>query len=110
MAKAKKAARKPSRSAEVMSRVESFLDMIAPDVVKRLTDAEMRASHAESQLALLQSRLVSLLSADQIEAARVCGITPELYTIEYILLWKERMFKDIPVGIVPLNQLARRRV
>ena len=75
MAKAKKVVRKASRSAEVLNRVEAFLDKIAPDVVKRLTNAEMRATHAETELERLQSRLRYLLSPDQLEAASVCGVT-----------------------------------
>lgn len=107
MAKAKKVApkRRPNRTAEVMVRVEAFLDKIAPDVVKRLASAEARANHAETELQWLRSRLVGLLSPNQIEAAKICSMAPEHYAIEHIQLWKERIFAGVPVGILPLSTL-----
>jgi hypothetical protein len=89
MAKAKKTVRKPNRSAEVLTRVEAFLDKIAPDVVKRLTDAEMRANQNEKDLAFIRYKLASLLSQDQLESANICGMSPEIYALNCIELWKD---------------------
>jgi hypothetical protein len=74
---------------ELLGRIEVFLGKIAPDVVKRLASAEMRAGQAEADLALIRSKLVALLSPDQIEMAKVCNISPEMYALEVIELWKD---------------------
>lgn len=112
MVKAKKKRGRPPKMAdqnpnETLERVEAFLSKIAPDVVKRLASAEMRAAKAESELAFLRGSLVRLLTSDQLEAARTCGIAPEMYAIEYIDLWKERMFLECPVGIRSLTELKQ---
>jgi len=89
MAKGTKA--KSSR-ADVLVRLESFLDKISPYVVKRLTEAETNCVHYKAELELLQLRLRALLTVDQVEAAAVCGCTQEMYAIECIELWKEKIF------------------
>jgi hypothetical protein len=64
-----------------------------------------RASKAEGELALIKSRLVRLLSDDQLEAAKTCGISPSLYALECIDLYKERMFPQLPRNMRPLAAL-----
>lgn len=80
-----------SHSSELVSRMEAFFDKIAPDFSKRLATAEMERDHAVSELKYLQERLVNLLTTVQLEAAVTCGITPELYAIEYVEYYAEKM-------------------
>jgi hypothetical protein len=89
----------PSVQAQLLVRVEQFFDKIAPDLIKRLDSAERRAAYAERELERLQLRLRSLLTSDQVEAAHICGVTPEFYCIELIELWKERIWQECPVEI-----------
>lgn len=96
MAKVKKAKPRRPNQIELLGRIETFLSMIAPDVVKRLTEAEMRANQAESDLAFVRDRLVALLSEDQLEAAKISGMTPEIYALACIDLWKDgRISKSV---------------
>lgn len=58
---------------------------------------ENRALLIEKQYNELKNRLVSLLLPEQIEAAKICGITPELYALEWIdLVVAERLRKYTP--------------
>lgn len=82
-----------------------FLDTIAPYLVERLTQAEMDCAHYQQELKQLQGRLASMLSPDQKEAAVVCGVSPELYAIECIELYKEKFFPQMPIKLRPLAEL-----
>lgn len=99
--------RRPNRTAEVVERVEAFLDKIAPDVVKRLTSAEMRANRAESELARIRERLIAHLTPEQIEVAKFCEMGPEFYAMELIDLWREgRVSKSaLEIQLRPLPQV-----
>lgn len=113
MVKAKKKRGRPPKSRdqnpnETLDRIEAFLSKIAPDVVKRLESAEMRVARAEAESAVIRNKLVSLLNRDQIEAARICNVTPEFYALEYIELWREKLFAESPVGILSFRELKGR--
>ena len=92
---------------ELLARIEAFLGKIAPDVVKRLASAEMRATQAEADLSLIRTKLVNLLSPDQIEMAKVCNISPEMYALEVIELWKDgRIGKScFEIQLKPLSEM-----
>ena len=94
-----------SAQAVLVKQMERFFDEIAPDLVKRLTSAETRASHAETELARLQLRLTTLLNKEQLEAVKICGTTPEDYAIECIELYKEKFFPHFAPDIRPLAAL-----
>lgn len=64
--------------------------------------AEIRAAAAERELAEFRRKLVHLLNPDQIEAAKVCGITPEFYALECIELYKATFFPNMPAELRPL--------
>lgn len=64
--------------------------------------AEMRAIAAERELAEIRRKLVALLNPDQIDAARVCGVTPEFYALECIDLYKQTFFPQMPAQLRPL--------
>lgn len=67
--------------------------------------AEVRAMTAERQLADIRAKLVRLLSPDQIDAAKTCGVTPEFYALECIELCKESFFPHMPAELRPLWEL-----
>ena len=88
-------------------RLETFFDTIAPDLVRRLTVAEAKAAHLEEDLAFLRGKLTGLLNKDQLDAARVCGCRPEVYAIECINLWKEKIFPGFPSYVHNLAELKQ---
>lgn len=67
--------------------------------------AEIRAATAERELAEIRRKLVTLLSPDQIDAAKVCGVTPEFYALECIDLYKAKFFPHMPANLRPLAVL-----
>ena len=90
---------------DTIKSLEGLLKQIVPDFSIRLGQAERRAVVAEEALGLLKKRLTQLLSPDQLEAARVCGCSPEVYAIECIEIWKGKVFPSFPNNIRPLHGL-----
>ena len=98
---------------EVRTRITLLMDNITKDYKERISLAEGRASKAEVGLSYLKEKLTSFLTPDQIAAAEICGCSPEVYAIEFIELWKERMwpkfgttshpFSALPVGSMVLT-------
>ena len=76
-----------------------------PLLAQMLKDAEMRAEAATQKYNELSRKLVGLLTADQLDAARVCGVTPEFYAIEFIELAKNRLFPKFESAIRNFSQL-----
>lgn len=68
--------------------------------------AEHRAMAAERELAEFRAKLVRLLSQDQLDAAKVCGVTPEFYAMECIELYKEKFFPYLAPAMRPLFPAA----
>lgn len=108
MAKSKKRRRQPARGPASLGLGETSVAQ-AQDSIGRnallLQDmhrAEIRAATAERELAEIRRKLVSLLSADQIEAARVCGVTAEFYALECIELHQQTFFPHLPARLRPL--------
>ena len=64
--------------------------------------AEMRAMTAERELGEIRRKLVALLSPDQIDAAKTCGVTPEFYALECIELYKAKFFPYLEAKARPL--------
>lgn len=93
---------------EIVAKVTAAFAEIAPDAIKKLTECELRAKRAEENFAFLNEKLVGLLTADQLEAAKVCGIDPALYAINWIELWQSRMFQDNnAIGVKSFAELRR---
>ena len=90
---------------DTIKSLEGLLKQIVPDFSIRLGVAERRAAVAEEALESLKKRLIQLLSPDQREAARICGCPPEVYAIECIQIWKEKIFPSFPNIIKPLHYL-----
>jgi len=84
-------------------------DMVARNalLLQDMYQSEGRASKAERELAEIRAKLVRLLSPDQIEAARICGVTPEFYALECIELHKAQFFPYMPAEFRPLAVLKR---
>ena len=61
-----------------------------------VNDLERRCLFLEKDYNDLKERLVNLLRPEQIEAAKTCGITPEVYALEWIELVKEDLRKFAP--------------
>lgn len=66
-----------------------------PLLIQDLYRTELRATAAERELAGLKQQIERFLTPDQLEAARVCGVTPAMYFMEYIELCKERLFAHV---------------
>lgn len=93
---------------DIVKKVTAAFAEIAPDAIKRITEAEVRVKHAEDNFAFLNEKLVGLLSPDQIEAAKICGVDPAIYAINWIDLWREKIFpKDGTIGVQTLRDLHR---
>ena len=97
----------PKRKADLHRSLEQLLQQIVPDYVQRLASAEAKAERLGKELITLKVRLAGLLSKDQIEAAKVCGCAPEIYAIECIDIWKEKIFPSFPEEIRPLSDLRQ---
>ena len=74
-------------------------------LLQDLNAAEYRASKAEKELGEFRRKLVALLSPDQLDAAKTCGVTPEFYALECIELYKAKFFSYLPVELRPLAAL-----
>ena len=110
MAKAKRKRRARAKTkrtprTSILASLESFLATIAPDVVRRLTSAERRADEAERKYGIIRDKLVSLMSPDQIDAAKIAGCSPEVYALEYLELWKDHLFPRTAGAFRPLSAL-----
>ena len=93
---------------EIVKKVSETFARIAPDAIKRLTEYELRAKHAEERLAFLNDKLVGLLTKDQLEAAKVSGVGPADYAIYWIELWQKKMFQDNDaIGVKSFAELRR---
>ena len=68
-----------------------------PEIMHRMRAAEERASVSEAKLSYLKDKLINLLNADQLEAARVCGCDPEIYALEWIDIWRKQIMASAPV-------------
>ena len=109
--KRKKHARKRARrKVDITKSLEQLLRQIVPDFTMRLATAEQRAERTEIELTTLKQKLVGLLSKDQLEAAKICGCAPEVYAIECIEIWKEKIFPSFPKGIRPLAGLQENTI
>lgn len=91
---------------EIVKKVWATFNQISGDSVRLIADAQERARYDRAALDRLNGRLVGLLSADQIEAARISGCDPAIYAIEWIEIWREKMFpKDGVILPKPFDRL-----
>lgn len=65
-------------------------------------ELERRCLLVERDYTALRQRLVSLLLPEQIEAAKTCGVTPEMYALE----WIDIHFRDASTKESLLYQIA----
>lgn len=77
-------------------------------LAQMLKDAEMRAAAAEKKHGELVRKFVALLSKEQIEHARIAGVLPEDYAIEWIGLCKEKFFSDNQLILQSFKELEGR--
>lgn len=63
---------------------------------KNYNELEHRCLLVERNYEDLRRRLVSLLSKEQIDAAKTCGITPEVYALEWIQIYKDGLRQYAP--------------
>lgn len=95
---------RPSKSG-VMLCIAKFFDTIAPDLVERLTSSENAANRANQRLAFIEGKLVGLLSKEQQEAAKICGISESDYALNLIELHKEKFFFEPIADYMSLTKL-----
>ena len=86
-------------------RLEELLSTIVPDYTQRLVQAEALCTKTQEELRVLKDKLTSLLNDDQLEAAQICGCPPEVYAIEFVQLWKEKIFPSFPDHVKPFPEL-----
>lgn len=88
--------------------VKEILTKVSPDLAQRLKVAEIESFHAKTELAFLKQKLTSFLTPDQLDAAKICGCDPAVYTMEFFELWKENVWKNLgTIGLKPLSELKR---
>ena len=63
---------------------------------KIISDLEQRCLQVEKDYMELRRRVVSFLLPEQIEAAKICGCTPEVYALEWFQICKESMREHVP--------------
>ena len=57
---------------------------------------EHRCLSLEKDYTTLRQKLVALLLPEQIDAAKTCGVTPEVYALEWIQLYKDKLREKAP--------------
>jgi hypothetical protein len=77
---------------------------------RTLLDLEFRCLNLEKDYNDLRRRLVRLLLPEQIEAARTCGITPEVYALEWIDIMKDTLRKFAPGSSPNLSSLLELKI
>ena len=105
MAKRQKYVRRQARSPSLgETSIAQAQDTIGRNalLLQDMYRAEHRAMTAERQLAEFRNKLVRLLSPDQLDAAKVCGVTPEFYALECIELYKAKFFPQMAPNLRPL--------
>jgi hypothetical protein len=90
---------KPSEASLLLASIASNTDNIAAKVLLRLNAAEIERDQYLKELTFLRKKLTSLLTKDQLEAARICCVTPEMYAIELIDLWRHKQFPSFTPDI-----------
>jgi hypothetical protein len=78
-----------------LTKAESFFDNTLPRLVESIIQGRSGQERAEAELRRLQDRLVGILSKDQLEMAMSIGVTPANYAIEFVEIWKEKMWADV---------------
>lgn len=79
----------------------------SPLLAQLLKEATMRAATAERSYSELARKLTGLLTSDQLDAAEVSGVTPEMYAIEWIELQKKRLWPNHTATFHPLDMLKQ---
>lgn len=64
-------------------------------------------AEAHKRLQEIEARLVLYLSLDQLEAARIMGVTPFFYVLEWIDLHKETAFAHPKGVLVPIEEYQK---
>ena len=81
---------KASLRREVLATQNTLNDRFA------IVELERRCLLVERDYADLRQKLVSLLLPAQIDAAKTCGVTPEVYALEWIAIYKDRWRESMP--------------
>lgn len=63
---------------------------------KIIADLEARCLEVERDYTELRRRITSFLLPEQIEAAQICGVTPEIYALEWFEICKQTMRDHTP--------------
>ena len=93
MAKNKRKTKRKTKPQQATRKATAYAEARrVPLLVQDLYRTEMRASAAEKELAEIKSEILAFLTPDQIEHARIAGVTPTLYFLEYVSLCKEKLF------------------
>lgn len=82
--------KKPSLHDDLQLAIQSLNDR------KVICDLEQRCLQVERDYNELRRRIISFLLPEQIEAAKVCGCTPEVYALEWFEICKKSMREQIP--------------
>jgi hypothetical protein len=70
---------------------------------KVINDLERRCIQVERDYTELRKRIISFLSNDQIDAAKTCGCTPEVYALEWFEICRQTM-RDHTPSFANINQ------
>ena len=88
--KTKVEVRKPSLKDEIVSAEIAINDRFL------INELEHRCLLLEKEYNDLKQRLVDLLLPEQVDAAKTCGVTPEVYALEWIGLHKDKLKNQAP--------------
>lgn len=102
---APKKARKKTQSIDVEAVVKATIKEFFGSEVRvaerdswrsRIADVEVKCGLAEKAYTELSNKLVRLLTPEQRDAAKICGVTPEMYALEWIELARDRALSTMP--------------
>lgn len=76
---------------------------------KLIADLEQRCLYVENQYYQLRKRLIDLLLPEQIEAAKICGCSPEMYALEWIEIYKTSLRATAPAYSKDIQSFSEMR-
>lgn len=82
--------RRPSLADDLQLTISALNDK------KTISDLEQRCLKVERDYADLRQRIVKFLRPEQVEAAKVCGCTPEIYALEWFEICKDTLRQYTP--------------
>ena len=86
---------KPSDESLLLASIDAKTDKYGVMILARLNITELERDQAIKELEFIRTKLVSLLSEEQLDVALGIGCDPMVYAIECIEMYKEKFFPNL---------------